>query len=53
MKHASALALLVLGGNESPSKADIEKFMKKAGVTSDSDELDKLVAANKDKKFHE
>ena len=53
MKHAAAYALLVLGGKESPSKADLEKFMKKAGVTSDADELDKLVATQKDKVFHE
>ena len=53
MKHVAAYALLVLGGKETPSKADVEKFMKKAGVTSDSDELDKLIESQKDKKFHE
>ena len=53
MKHVAAYALLVLGGKETPSKADVEKFMKKAGVTSDSDELDKLIAAQGEKKFHE
>ncbi len=37
MKHIAAFALLVLGGNENPSAADVEKALKDAGVKADSD----------------
>lgn len=37
MKYIAAYALLVLGGKESPSAADIEKLLKEAGVKAESD----------------
>ena len=53
MKHIAAYALLVLGGNASPSAADVEKVLKEAGVKADSDALDNLVKALEGKAFHE
>ena len=53
MKHIAAFALLVLGGNENPSAADVEKTLKDAGVKADSDQIEKMIAAFAGKNFHE
>jgi large subunit ribosomal protein LP2 len=53
MKHIAAYALLVLGGNASPSAADVEKVLKEAGAKADSDKVAALVKALEGKQFHE
>ena len=53
MKHIAAFALLVLGGNESPSAADVEKLLKEAGVKADSDKIEKMLASFAGKSYHE
>ena len=53
MKHIAAFALLVLGGNENPSAADVEKSLKDAGVKADSEKIEKMIAAFAGKNFHE
>jgi len=53
MKHIAAYALLVLGGNDAPDAAAVEKVLKEAGVKADSDKVTALVEALKGKKFHE
>ena len=53
MKHIAAFALLVLGGNENPTAADVEKLLKAAGVTPDSEKIEKMIASFEGKKFHE
>ena len=53
MKHIAAFALLVLGGNENPTAADVEKLLKAAGVTPDSEKITKMIASFEGKPFHE
>ena len=53
MKHIAAFALLVLGGNENPTAADVEKALKDAGVKADSEKIEKMIAAFAGKNFHE
>ena len=53
MKHIAAFALLVLGGNENPTAADVEKLQKAAGVTPDSEKIVKMIASFEGKKFNE
>ena len=53
MKHLAAFALLVLGGNESPSAADVEALLKKSGVSADSAKIEAMIKAFEGKKFHE
>jgi large subunit ribosomal protein LP2 len=53
MRHIAAYALLVLGGNDAPSVADVEKVVKDAGATADKEQIEKLVAAMEGKQFHE
>ena len=53
MKHLAAFALLVLGGKESPSAADVEAFLKKAGVSADSEKIEAMIKALEGKKFNE
>ena len=53
MRHIAAYALLVLGGNASPSAADVKKVIKEAGATADDSQVDALVAACNGKAFHE
>eukprot|EP00353_Schmidingerella_taraikaensis_P003028 CAMPEP_0185567902 /NCGR_PEP_ID=MMETSP0434-20130131/1020_1 /TAXON_ID=626734 ORGANISM="Favella taraikaensis, Strain Fe Narragansett Bay" /NCGR_SAMPLE_ID=MMETSP0434 /ASSEMBLY_ACC=CAM_ASM_000379 /LENGTH=113 /DNA_ID=CAMNT_0028182243 /DNA_START=24 /DNA_END=365 /DNA_ORIENTATION=+ len=43
MKHLAAYCLLVLGGNASPSKKDVEALLKASGVTADSASLDVMM----------
>ena len=53
MKHLAAFALLVLGGNENPKKADVEKLLKAAGVAADSEKIEAMLKAFEGKKFNE
>ena len=53
MKHIAAFALLVLGGKEQPTAADVEKLLKAAGATADKDKIEKMIAAFDGKNFHE
>ena len=53
MKHIAAFALLVLGGKEQPTAADVEKFLKDSGVKADTDKIEKMIAAFAGKNFHE
>ncbi len=39
MKHLAAFALLVLGGKENPTAADVEKLLKDAGVKADTEKI--------------
>ena len=53
MKYIAAYALLVLGGNATPSAADVEKVLKEAGVTSQGDRVESIISGLKDKQLHE
>ena len=53
MKHIAAFALLVLGGNENPSAADVEKLLKEAGVKADSEKIESMISAFNGRNFHE
>merc|ERR1712007_38024 len=53
MKHIAAYALLVLGGKDEPSAADVSKVLKEAGANADDDKVKALVEACKGKPFHE
>ncbi len=53
MKYIAAYALLVLGGNATPKAADVEKVLKEAGIKSEAEHVEKLVAALAGKPFHE
>ena len=53
MKHIAAYALLVLGGKDAPTAADVEKVLKDAGAKADSDKVTALIEALKGKQFHE
>ncbi|KAK8197259.1 60s acidic ribosomal protein-domain-containing protein [Phyllosticta capitalensis] len=44
MKHLAAYLLLGLGGNTSPSAADVKAVLESVGVEADSERLDKLIA---------
>lgn len=43
MRHIAAYLLAVLGGNESPSAADVKKIMSSVGVDADETRLTKLI----------
>eukprot|EP00493_Phyllostaurus_siculus_P001425 UN01433 len=53
MKHLAAYALLVLGGKESPSAADVTKLLKDAGCKADEDKVKALIDKMGGKKFDE
>jgi large subunit ribosomal protein LP2 len=53
MRHIAAYALLVLGGKDAPTAADVEKVVKDAGAPADSDKIKALVEALAGKEFHE
>jgi ribosomal protein L12E/L44/L45/RPP1/RPP2 len=44
MKHVAAYLLLVLGGNESPTAADVTTALSSVGVEADADSLNRLIA---------
>ena len=53
MKHIAAYALLVLGGKETPTAADVEKLLKDAGVKAESEKIERMIAAFAGKSFNE
>ena len=53
MRHIAAYALLVLGGKEAPSAADVEKVVKDAGAEADKEKIAALITALEGKQFHE
>lgn len=53
MRHIAAYALLVLGGKDNPTAADVEKVVKEAGATPDADKIKALCEALEGKEFHE
>ena len=53
MKHIAAYALLILGGNENPSAADVKKVLTAAGATADDARINELLEGAKGKNFHD
>jgi large subunit ribosomal protein LP2 len=53
MKYIAAYALLVLGGKATPTAADVEKVLKEAGIKSEAEHVETLMAALAGKPFHE
>eukprot|EP00518_Triparma_eleuthera_P003525 CAMPEP_0182463648 /NCGR_PEP_ID=MMETSP1319-20130603/7810_1 /TAXON_ID=172717 /ORGANISM="Bolidomonas pacifica, Strain RCC208" /LENGTH=115 /DNA_ID=CAMNT_0024663217 /DNA_START=32 /DNA_END=379 /DNA_ORIENTATION=+ len=44
MRHVAAYLLLVLGGNASPSAADVSAALSSVGVDADDERLNKMIA---------
>ena len=44
MRHLAAYLLLQIGGNASPSAADIKKVLSAVGIEADEDRLEKLIS---------
>ncbi len=44
MKHLAAYMMLVAGGNEAPSAADVKGLLAEVGVEADDSSLNKLVS---------
>ncbi|KPM45994.1 hypothetical protein AK830_g513 [Neonectria ditissima] len=44
MKHLAAYLLLGLGGNTSPSAADVKAVLESVGIEADDDRLDTLIS---------
>ncbi|KAM0330044.1 hypothetical protein ACHAQA_004215 [Verticillium albo-atrum] len=53
MKHLAAYLLLGLGGNTSPSAADVKAVLESVGVEADQERLDKLISELKGKDINE
>ncbi|XP_053682039.1 60S acidic ribosomal protein P2 [Sabethes cyaneus] len=53
MRYVAAYLLAVLGGNASPSNADIEKILSSVGIESDSTRVTKVVSELKGKSVEE
>lgn len=53
MKYLAAYLLLALGGNESPSAADIEKVLSSVGIEADSERVGKVVGELEGKDINE
>lgn len=53
MRYVAAYLLAVLGGNESPSKADLEKILSSVGVEVDAARVTKIIADLKGKSIEE
>ena len=44
MRYVAAYLLAVLGGNESPSAADIKKILSSVGIDAEDDKLKKVIS---------
>lgn len=44
MRHIAAYLLLQIGGNASPSAADVKKVLGAVGIEADEERLEKLVS---------
>lgn len=53
MRYVAAYLLAVLGGNESPSNADIEKILSSVGVEVDAARVTKIIGELKGKSIEE
>ncbi|KAI1847348.1 hypothetical protein JX265_013793 [Neoarthrinium moseri] len=53
MKHLAAYLLLGLGGNTSPSAADVKEVLESVGIEADSERLDKLISELEGKDINE
>ena len=53
MKHLAAYLLLGLGGNASPSAADVKKVLSAVGIEADDERLNKLISELKGKDINE
>ncbi|KAJ9137964.1 hypothetical protein NKR23_g8904 [Pleurostoma richardsiae] len=53
MKHLAAYLLLGLGGNASPSAADIKSVLESVGIEADNDRLEKLISELEGKDINE
>lgn len=53
MKHLAAYLLLGLGGNTSPSAADVTAVLESVGIEADEDRLDTLIKELKGKDINE
>jgi len=53
MRHIAAYLLLQIGGNASPSAADVKKVLSTVGVEADDDRLDTLISELKGKDINQ
>ncbi|KAK4240633.1 ribosomal protein 60S [Achaetomium macrosporum] len=53
MKHLAAYLLLGLGGNTSPSAADIKAVLESVGIEADDERLEKLLSELEGKDINE
>ena len=53
MKHIGAYLLATLGGNASPSAADVTKILSSVGIESDADRLATLISELEGKSIEE
>lgn len=53
MKHLAAYLLLGLGGNASPSAADIKSVLESVGIEADDERLEKLLSELEGKDINE
>jgi len=53
MRYVAAYLLAVLGGNESPSEADIKKILSSVGIDADQESMKKVVSQLKGKNLEE
>ncbi|KAH7124037.1 60s acidic ribosomal protein-domain-containing protein [Dendryphion nanum] len=53
MKHLAAYLLLGLGGNTSPSAADVKSVLESVGIEADDERLEKLISELKGKDIQE
>lgn len=53
MRYVAAYLLAVLGGNESPSAADIKKILSSVGIDAEDDKLKKVIGELNGKNIQE
>lgn len=53
MRYVAAYLLAVLGGNASPSNADLEKILSSVGIEVDATRVTKIIAELKGKSIDE
>merc|ERR1712179_277236 len=53
MRYVAAYMLASLGGNDSPSEADIKKILSSGGIESESDKASKVIKELKGKNLEE
>jgi large subunit ribosomal protein LP2 len=53
MRHIAAYLLLQIGGNASPSAADVSKVLAAVGIDADESRLDTLISELKGKDINE